>query len=157
MTLSYTSTSQQPHYRRIRIHCHHILASENPNHDVPHYKERSRQQTSLSTNSGIRTEDATHELNYKKIISMCCNLEVEQIDAAMLEVLLAAVESDDNGTGAIAPGSEPVVPPAPVLDTTMADVEGDDILAGLLDADQHQQVDAALDGLLFKVTSLSSI
>ncbi|KAJ3079981.1 hypothetical protein HDU99_009606, partial [Rhizoclosmatium hyalinum] len=105
----------------------------------------------------IRTEDATHELNYKKIISMCCNLEVEQIDAAMLEVLLAAVESDDNGTGAIAPGSEPVVPPAPVLDTTMADVEGDDILAGLLDADQHQQVDAALDGLLFKVTSLSSI
>ncbi|KAI9341969.1 hypothetical protein BDR26DRAFT_859869 [Obelidium mucronatum] len=101
----------------------------------------------------IKASDQAHELNYKRIIGMCCNLEVEQIDAAMLGVLLAAVESDDNGTGSIAGTSLALANGSNVAAGTES-AKVDDPLASLL---EDEQKDGALDGLLFKATSLASL
>ncbi|KAJ3027482.1 UNVERIFIED_CONTAM: transcriptional regulator swi6 [Siphonaria sp. JEL0065] len=114
-------------------------------------KKQAENKKLISEIEQIKIADQVHELNYKRIIGMCCNLELDQIDAAMLGVLLAAVESDDNGIGSLVAGAGGTVGGGGGSGAGGVD---EDPLAGLLESEPK---DGALDGLLFKATSLSSI
>ncbi|KAJ3076841.1 transcriptional regulator swi6 [Podochytrium sp. JEL0797] len=116
-------------------------------------KERDNAQVQHDL-AALRAEDAVTESNYRKIIGMCCQLELEQIDANMLGVLLAAVESDDSGAGEGAGSSGAGV--ASVNGGGGGVEEGNAGHPMMMD-ESALSTNEMLDGLLFKATSLSSV